>query len=372
MIVDKIRRQEKRESVTVQDVAKAAQVSVGTVSRVFNNNPNVAEDLKQRVLKTAGELGYVGLAGQHAQSPHPKTLKEILFLHAVELGAQDISIASDPYWSQMLRGVESEARKSNIKLTYKSIVDTSRLSSLLPTHFNEKRQSGVLLITPHYVPDQMTDLIQQLQAINVAVVLIDNVLPDQPVDCVLADNFGGARQVVDHLISEGHREIAFIGVPMVARPGRRPVCISYTVNQREEGYRMALIDADLPVKDELYEPGDLTPEGGYAACKRLLERQAKFTAIFCVNDNMAIGAMKALREANLLVPDNISLAGFDDIDIVQHLAPPLTSVRYSKEAIGATAVRKLIWRANDAKGEKVVSLVRVELIKRTSVSPRQD
>ena len=131
---------------------------------------------------------------------------------------------------------------------------------------------------------------------------------------------------------------------------------------------MALCDAGLPIPYDLYEDGDLSLEGAYEACKRLLERGKPFSAIFCVNDEMAIGAMKALREANLRVPEDVSLVGFDDIDIVEHLSPALTTVRVNKEVLGSIAVKHLLSLMSNPNPVSVTNVLEVELVKRNSVS----
>lgn len=190
-------------------------------------------------------------------------------------------------------------------------------------------------------------------------------IPGLSVDAVLANNFEGARAAVDYLINEGHHHIAFIGGPTLDGP--RPINKFYTIERRAVGYRTSLLDAGLPVNYDLYEAGNLDIDGGYEACKRLIERNVQFSAVFCGNDATAIGAMKALREKGYRIPEDVSVVGFDDIDMVEHLTPALTTVRINKEAMGYTAVKQLIWRSTDVGAACVISLVEVELIKRNSV-----
>src|SRR5207249_5770431 len=117
----------------------------------------------------------------------------------------------------------------------------------------------------------------------------------------------------------------------------------------------------------LYGAGELGIDGGYATCKDLIEREVQFSALFCANDETAIGAMKALREMGYRIPEDVSVVGFDDIAMVEHLTPALTTVRINKEAVGYIAVKQLISRSTDLDSASVTSLLEVELIKRDSV-----
>jgi DNA-binding LacI/PurR family transcriptional regulator len=348
-------------SVTVKDVAREAEVSVGTVSRVFNNHQNVAEEIRQRVLRAAAELGYTRSIHQDTAHNGGRAVKEIGFLYCSIDALDTNAVASNPFWSHILHGVESEARKTNIKVTYRTISELVATPPLLLSTIQDMKLGGILLVGP---AEQET--IQHIQMLNVPLVLVDNYVPRLSVDAVLGDNFEGARAAVDYLIEQGHRRIAFIGGPILSGP--RPLNRIYTLERRAAGYRTALLDAGIAVNYDLFESSNLDPDGGYNACKRLLQRNAHFTALFCANDETAIGSMKALREAGLRIPVDVSLIGFDDIAMVEHLTPALTTVRVPKEALGAVAVKQLLTRAADPDMVGVSSVLEVELIKRDSVA----
>lgn len=345
-------------SVTVKDVAREAEVSIGTVSRVFNNHSNVTEEVRQRVLKAASDLGYFGPGSQDGRvRENSRALKEIGFLYYSRI---DPFLAStNPFWPSILHGVENQARKLNIKVTYRMLSDLSPQTML--TAIYEMKLGGILLVGP-----AETEIIQLVRSTKLPLVLVDNYQPGLSVDAVICDNFQGARMAVEYLLNEGHRDIAFICGPLVA-DAPRPINSVYSVERRAAGYRTALLDAGLPVNYQLLEVGTLQLEGGYQACKRLLARNIPFSALFCANDETAIGALKALREANLRVPEDVSLVGFDDIDMVEHLTPPLTTVHVNKEALGSVALKRLVERAADMEAVSVTSVLEVELIKRTSV-----
>lgn len=346
-------------TITVKDIARLADVSVGTVSRVFNNHSNVTEDIRQRVLKAATDLGYSRSVSQNATRPAPRAIREIGYIYCSNVDTTAHS--KNPFWSHILEGAEMAARKSAIKMTYQSVGELAQNPPQLLAALQEMKLGGLLLVGPSDL-----ETILQIKSLNVPLVLIDNYVPGISVDAVLCDNFEGARAAVEYLIDAGHRQIAFIGGPVLQ--GARPVNRIYTLERRAAGYRTALLDAGLPVDYRLFEACNLSPEDGYEACKRLLARNEPFTAIFCANDSIALGAMKALREAGCRVPEDVSLIGFDDIDMVEHLTPALTTVRVDKEALGAVGVRSLLARIADPDITSVTSVVDVELVVRASVA----
>ena len=350
-------------TVTVKDVAREANVSIGTVSRVFNNHKNVTEEVRLRVLKAASSLGYFGPHARDTYSSNGnrsshRALREIGFLSYLK---DDITaLAINPFWSHILHGVESEARKSNVKVTYRAIGELCQTPEMLLTTIYEMKLGGILL-----VGSAEPDTIRLIQSTKLPLVLVSNYVPGLPVDAVLADNFEGARAAVDYLINEGHRHIAFIGGPTLDGP--RPIDKFYSIKRRAAGYCTALLDAGLPVNYTLYEAGDLGPAGGYQACKRLIKRNVQFSALFCANDETAIGAMKALRDMGYRVPEDVSVVGFDDIAMVEHLTPALTTVRVNKEALGSIAVKQLVSRSTDLEAASVTILLQAQLIRRDSV-----
>lgn len=349
-------------SVTAKDVALHAEVSVGTVSRVFNNHSNVSEDIRQRVLKVAAELGYFR-AGRQSTNAHAssRALKEVGFLYCSSIEQTPATL--DPYWAPIFHGVESESRQANIKITYRTITDIRHQLPLLITTIYEMRLGGALL-----VGQTEAEIVNALQATKLPVVLVDNYIPDleHPVDAVLPDNFQGAKMAMDYLFSKGHRRIAFIGGPSES-PTRPLYHKIHSIQQRWVSYCMALLDHDIPLNYALVESGNLTLEGGYQACKRLLERNVEFSAIFCVDDITAIGVMKALREAGRRIPEDISVIGFDGIDLGQHVTPALTTIHSNPEAMGVIALKTLMARAADPDAPGMTITPGARLIIRDSV-----
>ena len=360
--------------VTVKDVAEHADVSIATVSRVLNNHSSINEEMRQRVLKVASELGYTKSAkdGQlraakegNPLRPAERALKEIAFLLTYSEEFDD-EATIDTFWAHILHGVATEARNARISVTYLGIGGFSQSPQQLLTKLNKLHVGGILLVGG---ADLVT--VQSIQSTYIPFVLVDNYIhiPGQQPDAVLSDNYEGTREAINYLISVGHRQIAYIGGYTTFSP--QPPNKIYTIERRKEGYCAALMDAGLPVDPALMEACNIThPDGGYAACKRLIASGEPFSAVFCANDPTAIGAMKALRDAGLRIPEDVSVVGFDDIDMAEHLTPALTTVRVYKEAMGATAVKTLIARVAEPQAVNVTTILGVELVKRESVCPR--
>ncbi len=271
--------------------------------------------------------------------------------------------AANPFWSRILEGAETEAAKCGIKLNYRSLQASSRSLQIVDEAVGDARASGVLLVGP-----TEPAIVAHLEARGMPLVLVEHHVPGRAFDSVLSDNFAGGRLATEHLIDAGHQRIAFISGPRV--DARRPMSTLAPVELRANGYRAALLDAGLPIDYALYEPSNLTPEGGYLACERLLQRNAAFTALFCANDSTAVGALKALREAGKNVPGDVSLVAYGDyMDIAAQLSPALTTVHTDLAGAGMIAVQRLIVRAIRPDLPRVLHLLHVELVQRESVSP---
>lgn len=352
-------------SVTVKDIAQSAAVSVGTVSRVMNNQSGVNEEKRQRVLKVAASMGYINSNSQNSNNRATScNIKEIGFFYRSSLDnfVNDTTMVSNPYWSHVLQGAESEARRTDIQLTYRVLDETP---NLVISKIKEMKLGGLLLVGP-----AENEFAKQLQSTNLPIVLVDNYVPNLMLDAVCCDAFDGARQAVAYLLEESHKQIAFLCGPTKegTKDGCRPVSEIYSVDSRIMGYCMALLDYGLPINYELFQSNVLSIQGGYEACKQLLARGLNFSAIFCINDVTAIGAIKALNEVGLNVPGDISVTGFDDIEMAEHISPALTTIRVNKETTGATAVRTLINRVANPEMLNLNISLPVELVKRGSVS----
>jgi DNA-binding LacI/PurR family transcriptional regulator len=344
-------------SATVKDVARQASVSVGTVSRVFNNHSNVSEEIRDRVLKAAVDVGYNRSVAKDPPT-NSRSIKEVGFLFYSPL--HNVTAMNNPFWPYILDGVEREARQSHIKVIYQDIGEARETPQELLSAIQAMKLGGILLVGP---ADQ--DTVHLLKRLNIPIVLIANYVPGLSIDSVVCDELEGSLMAMNFLLKLGHRQIAYIDGS--ALHGAKSISKFYAVERRRVGYYTALIDAGLPLVPELIESGDLGATSGYQACRRLLGRNVPFTALFCANDETAIGAVQALREAGLRIPEDVSIIGFDDIAMAAHLTPALTTIRVNKEALGSIAVKQLLERAKEPAGISTSTVLEVELILRDSV-----
>jgi len=348
-------------TVTVKDIAQRAEVSIGTVSRVFNQHQNVTTEVRQRVLQAAESLGYTGHAGRRTAATPVATprFREIGFLFS--LVNEGTVAAANPFWSQILAGVERESSQAELKLSYRAIGDLRHTPERLQAVVAAMELDGLLLVGPAERQE-----VEALRALGLPLVLVAFHEPQLGIDTVLEHNYEGMREAIRFLLGQGHRSIGFIGGPSSGGP--RPVNTLYPLELRLDAYRAALSAAELPVDYKLYEGSNLTPEGGYAACQRLLARGAQFSALVCANDSTAVGATRALREAGLRIPGDVSLMGFGGyLHAAEQMSPALTTIFFDNAQLGRLAVQRLRARATDPHGPTLSTLLNGQLVVRDSV-----
>lgn len=286
---------------------------------MVNNVGGISEALQQRVIQAAAELGF-------ALEPVRPKLK----LRHVSLFTMLAQPTIDPFYAGVLSGVEAECRRHGLHLSYAVVEPGPSSSAMVFDKVKQNNIDGLILLA---VDDRA--LAEHVLAQGLTCVLINAEHPGLPLDTMLPDNEGGVRQAVQYLLDRGHRRI--LHLTSTDRP---------TIRRRLRHYRMALEENDVPPDPALVVNMPMFPEGAYTAMQAFLTANPPdFTAIFCVNDNMAIGVMRALQEAGRRIPQDVSIVGFDDVPMAAFLSPPLTTVRIEREELGALAVRRLIDRA---------------------------
>lgn len=315
-------------SVTIREVAREARVSVATVSRVLNKSTPVNADTRHRVEQAVRALRYI---------PHGGA-RSLITRQTSTLGVLLPDLYGE-FFSEVIRGLDESARRHGYHLLVSSShSDQKEIEAAMDAM--RGRVDGLIVMSP--------DLNAYALGSNLAemlpVVLLNCTLDGQKFDSVNVDNSGGARAIVQHLLSHGHERVAIITGPT---PNTDAL-------DRLHGYRAALREAEIEPDPAWELPGNFTEDAGYDAARRMLELSPRPTAVFASNDSMAIGAMSAFREAGLLVPDDVAVAGFDDIPIAHYLTPPLSSVHVPISELGARAVTKLVF-AVQAKNQHVRS-----------------
>lgn len=303
--------------VTIREVARQAGVSVATVSRVLNSSGPVRVETRRRVLDAVEELGYV---------PHGGA-RSLITRRTHVLGAVLPDLHGE-FFSEVIRGMDRAAQRAGYHLFLSSSHD-DRGEIEWALRAMSGRIDGLILMSP-LVPAR--DLAPSIPK-GVRVVLVNCEVEDElPFDSLNTDNYGGAYRLIQHLTSLGHERIAFIGgVPE-----------NHDAQERLRGYRDGLQASALEWRADYEVIGEFSKVGGHRAAGAFLKCVPRPTAIFAANDSMAFGAMSALHAAGLRVPEDMALAGFDDVPLARYWNPPLTSVHVDLKGIGASAVTMLL------------------------------
>jgi LacI family transcriptional regulator len=316
-----------RRKPTQGDVAKLADVSQATVSYVLSGTSavSVPPETRQRILDAASELGYApNMAARTLRTRKTMTIAGVI---------PDIT---NPFYPWLERGIQDVAETGGYDLiTFNTDGDHEKELKALRLA-REGRVDGLIITLFHLTVDDLQPLVSD----GVAVVVLGPPMAefhDLGIDTAGVDNEGAARIAVEHLLERGHKRIAMIA-GVVGTPPRE---------RRAKGYRDALAAHNLPTEERLIRAGEFSEEGGYEATRELLRMTPRPTAIFAANDLMAIGAMQALREAGVSVPDEMALAGFDDIPAAALVHPSLTTIDQVPHHLGQTCAQLLLQRLSN-------------------------
>lgn len=311
---------------TQRDVARAAGVSQTVVSYVLNDVRDVAlhPDTRKRVLAAIAELGYVpNHTARSLRSRRTRTIAAII---------PDIT---NPFYPAFIRGVQDVARAQHHDvLAFNSDGDRSlELDSLQAAR--RASVDGIVMTRFFVTLDDLVPLLERGTPITLLSDPVNDEVPDHlPLDTASISGNDAAFELVSYLIDKGHNRIAMIS-GTASTPPR---------DARVQGYRQALESHHLPLEEVLIRGGDFTESGGYEAMREILQLDPRPTAVFASNDLMAMGALLACREQGLRVPDDIALAGFDDIPAARLVQPPLTTVDQHAHATGHRTAELLLSR----------------------------
>ena len=310
--------------ITIRDVAREAGVSVATVSRVFNDSGPVGEETRQRILDVATRLRYT-----------PDSAARSLITRRTNTLGVLLPDLYGEFFSEVIRGIDPTAQQSGYHiLVSRSHNDRHELEAAMRAM--RGRVDGLVVMSPDIDAEALVANLPD----DCPVVLLNCLVEGNDFDSLNIDNFGGAYAMVKHLLARGHERIAFIA-------GHER---NHDAAERLRAYRAALRDAGAEWRADWERSGDFTEASGYEAAASLAKLVPRPTAIFAANDSMAIGALSALREAGLRVPEDVAVAGFDDIPIARYMSPPLTSVHVAISELGERATRTLL-RAVEEKNQ---------------------
>lgn len=336
-------------NITIKDIAKKAGVSHATVSRALNGNPAISEKTASMIRDIAAELGYLPSAAARGLKTRRSGVLGVL-----------VSRIDNPYFGEIIQGIEDAIRDSG----YSTFIASSYLNPVQEKNiiraFSEHRVDGVIVGS---VPVERKSL-SLLNKYGIPTVVINNQCAWNQKYAIAHDDEYGARQVTRHLLGLGHRRIAYVGNARAPRIN----------DDRLRGYLSELTNAGLAADEQcaLAQPGGEI-ENGVAAMTTLLESGRPFTAVFCFNDLMAIGALSVLQQSGLHVPADVSVAGFDNIPYSAYTIPTLTTFDQPKRSIGAEAASMLLdliksSHENGNHQKPIAKLMRGELLTRKSTA----
>ncbi|OBZ10846.1 LacI family DNA-binding transcriptional regulator [Bacillus sp. FJAT-26390] len=332
--------------VTIKDIAKAASVSVTTVSRALNGYDDVNEGTRHKIKTIANQLGYSpNMAARSLISKKTKTLG--LLLSNVTRDSSKDNIAFE-----VLCGINDRSGELDYDLVLFSTTPQKQRMKSYKTLCQERGVDGVIIMGIRLDDPYLKEIVSS----DIPCVLIDITLQGPNVGYVTSDNTHGAFTAVKHLLESGHRQIAMIN-------GHAQADVSLL---RLKGYREALAEYGIPFDESLVVDGRFSEHGGKLAASQIFTSRSDVTALFCASDLMALGALQTAKDMGKIVPDDISIIGFDNIDLTAYCTPALTTVHQHKYELGFEAAQVLI---DLLEGKDVVHHVMLDttLISRDSV-----
>ncbi|MBL8050649.1 MAG: LacI family DNA-binding transcriptional regulator [Anaerolineales bacterium] len=328
----------KKRTVTIQDVAKKAGVSVSTVSRVLNGKADVAGDTQEKILGVISKLGYTSnLAARSMRSRR----KDLLGLVVPDIGF--------PYSIEVMKGINRAIAESTFDLLVYTMGDVHKSGAVLhEQHYvsllNNSLTDGVIIVASA-AAEFITDA---------PIIAVDPHIVNPRYPSVQGTNYQGAVEVMQYLLKLGHERIGFIcGRPEIA-----------SAERRLKGYKDALKEAGIAIDKDLIVPGDFTTKSGYASALQLLNLKHPPTAIFAANDQSALGVFQAAQEMELRIPEDLSVVGFDNIAEAKYVG--LTTVDQFLSEMGYIATQMLIKMVNHQPLDVQVHKMPTRLVERTS------
>jgi len=326
---------------TIREVAETAGVSYATVSHVINNTRLVSQETRQRVLAAMDALNY-----------RPNALARSLRQGKTNTIGLVLPDSANPFFAEISRSIEDETFKKGYSVFLcNTELDTQRELFYVDV-LSKKQVDGIIFVAAGDRADSLDFLLER----RMPVVMVDRDLPSVEADVVLTDHQLGGYLATRHLLELGHTRIACIAGPSSITPGA----------ERMIGYRRALEEAGLSYNESLVVRGDYHPQSGLESTHSILKMDPRPTAIFALNDLMALGALRAAAEAGYSVPKDLAIVGYDDLELSHFTNPPLTTIAQPKKEIGVQAVNLLVDRMSQKNRPPSRVVLPPELIVRRS------
>ena len=330
---------------TIKDVAKMAGVSTTTVSHVINKTRFVAKETEEAVMQAIKSLKY-----------SPSAVARSLKVNTTKSIGMIVTTSESPYFAEIIHAVEDHCYRQGYSLF---LCNTQNDPEKIKNHvemLTKKRVDGLLVMCSEYTQHSL-DVLSSFSSVPMVVM---DWGPNTDTDIIEDNSFTGGYLATKHLIDCGHKEIGLIAGELDKT----------TARTRYEGFVKAMNEVNLPIHENWIMEGFFEPEDGYECMNKILAQDSLPTAVFCCNDVMALGAISAITEKGLRVPDDISIIGYDNIHSSRFYAPPLTTIHQSKSRLGAQAVNLLFERIankDNDNHEKHRIAIHPELVIRKSV-----
>ncbi|MNF23987.1 Ribose operon repressor [compost metagenome] len=331
---------------TIKDVAALAGISYTTVSHVVNNTRPVSEHVRLKVEKAIAELDYVPSAVARSLKARSTATIGLLVPNSI-----------NPYFAELARGIEDGCERNGYCVILCNSDDDPQKQRSYLRVLLEKRVDGLIVASV----GEEADLLSSLATVRTPMVIVDRELEGVDADLVRIDHEQGAYLATRHLLELGHRDIACINGP----------ADTSVAQLRLAGYCRALEEEGLQMSPARVVASDFTSPGGYEVAVKLLESNRP-TAIFAANDMIAMGVLRAAAERNIRVPAELSVIGFDDIQMSRYIYPALTTVGQSIRELGELAAEQLLRRIGEPKGNIEHRVVAPSIVLRESTAPRPD
>ncbi len=331
---------------TIKDIARKSGFSVGTVSAVLNNSDLVSDETREKVLSVIEQLNYApNRVARNLRKNESKIIGVI---------APDIT---NPFFSQIIRCIFNFAYKNDYLLMQLDSNESQHIGEDEVRALINQRVDGIILIG-NIVSERF--LVEELQSKNIPVVVIERDYTNFIGSTFLVDTVKGGYLATKHLLDFGYKKVGVISGPM-----EKKSFYSSSLG-RLEGYRRALNDYGIPFSEQFIQQSDFTFDGGYRAMLKFIESDSMPRAVFAFNDLMALGAMEAVKNYGLCVPQDVAIVGYDDIPEAAYSYPALTTIRLPKRRLGEMAIRELLGVLKGQPIERKKIILDVDLVVRGS------
>ena len=335
--------------VTIYEVAKQAGVSISTASKALNDRKDVGDATKERIRVIAKELNY-----EPSHFARALAMRKTGNIGVITVRYYQAPMLTNPFYSKIIEGIEEELINANLNLVTNVLRREQVEAMEIPKMVKEKSVDGIILLG--HMPE---DFVHMMVDKAPPAVMVDNALKNAPISSVLMENTDGAAKAVEYLIDTGHKRIAYVSGPSAR----------YSFQQRADGYRKAHASRGLAVNEKFMVFNE-KEEQGYEWTGRIFNDAGRPDAVFACNDVHAILTINMLKDRGIAVPDDVSVMGFDNIDLSEHFIPSLSTVDINKAAMGSKAAQILVDIINTKKNRLENIVFPTSIVVRNSIKNR--